>query len=397
MILLKPPTFESCTTHGLDGLTNQIRFHIDILLERGCTVRLLSASSSHGSRANYEWLDCPWMAEIYGDRRLHGSKTAIAVRNLDELLCDADIVVTYDCFFVIAQAPLMDALLQIARRRASQIHIHWIFEIDKPTDSMLGYGDTWRDAVDTSLAHLRSLPENVKLIFISAERRREIVEMTGLSDSISGSVVCSPAHGLADLGCASRNLIRTLERQGAFSVDVLLFLPARHLHDISVPATERVLNCVRARGLSVALMTTLVETDERSSVTLARWRERSDVLLLSYLTGEDTTPAPLHESIIRDLYNLADGVLFLSEREGYGLPIAEAAYFKCPVLAMSSKITEEVSGGRCFTTTLGEIESDSDTFVDHLMQDNTVSAHRRARVELGGSRDFRTLLEALGI
>jgi glycosyltransferase involved in cell wall biosynthesis len=84
----------------------------------------------------------------------------------------------------------------------------------------------------------------------------------------------------------------------------------------------------------------------------------------------------VQDDTLRDLYLLADCLLFPSKREGFGLPIVEAGLHRLPVWCSKMPAYWALEGEGCF---LLETLDDLPKAIDWLQEQPTFRSHRRCR------------------
>ena len=84
----------------------------------------------------------------------------------------------------------------------------------------------------------------------------------------------------------------------------------------------------------------------------------------------------VQDDTLRDLYLLADCLLFPSKREGFGLPIIEAGLHRLPVWCSKMPAWWATEGDGCFVL---ENLDDIPEAIDWLQEQSTFRAHRRCR------------------
>jgi glycosyltransferase involved in cell wall biosynthesis len=116
---------------------------------------------------------------------------------------------------------------------------------------------------------------------------------------------------------------------------------------------------------------------------------------------EPDEPAPLDDATVADLYRVADGLLFPSRDEGFGLPLLEAGLARLPVFCSDLPSFRETGGA---DVTRFPVEARPDEVARVLLEffnrDSVFQLHSRVRREYSWSqllrRRFLPLLEEVG-
>ncbi len=99
---------------------------------------------------------------------------------------------------------------------------------------------------------------------------------------------------------------------------------------------------------------------------------------------------------MRDLYLLADALLFPSEREGFGIPILEAGLTRLPIFCSDLPPFHETARQHAHYFAPGEsADSAADALVNHFEHDSTYLLKRRVLTEYAWSRIFAERIEPL--
>jgi len=187
---------------------------------------------------------------------------------------------------------------------------------------------------------LRRQHPKITSIFVSAQRLREWHDLTGVpvepSQVIPNGI--DPA-ALLKLGPSTTKVAQAL---GLADVDVVLLAPVRLTRRKNLEWAIDAAAAVRESGRSVRLLITgppgphdprAMDYVEELRAQAKRWGLQESVRFLFELGTGARDAYPVDSSTLSDLYMLSDVVTLPSASEGFGLPLAEAAILRVPVVA----------------------------------------------------------------
>jgi glycosyltransferase involved in cell wall biosynthesis len=97
-----------------------------------------------------------------------------------------------------------------------------------------------------------------------------------------------------------------------------------------------------------------------------------------YEYGEGDNSLYIPDAVIADFYQLADALLFPSQREGFGIPVLEAGLARIPVFAADIPTVKESAGDYAFRFDPdGFPEAVAKSISDHLKSDETYQLRQR--------------------
>jgi mannosylglucosylglycerate synthase len=114
---------------------------------------------------------------------------------------------------------------------------------------------------------------------------------------------------------------------------IILFYPTRILARKNIAFALQIIGALREIGLQVRLLITgAPDSHIRSSAEhFTSLKRLAADLQVQELTSWVNELFPVDERQLRSLYMVADGMLFTSRQEGFGLPLLEAAAYRLPV------------------------------------------------------------------
>jgi glycosyltransferase involved in cell wall biosynthesis len=257
---------------------------------------------------------------------------ANVIERLSTELAELDVVIVHNALTLHFNLPLTAALWTLADanrpRIISWVHdISWLNPIYRP---WMHDGEPWD--------LLRRQHPNITSIFVSTQRLEEWRELTGASLDATHVIPngIDPA-ALLKLGPRARELVT---RFGLLSADIVMLAPVRITKRKNLEWAIDAAAGVRAAGRTVQLLITGPPGphNPRSLEYVADLKRQTARLGLEesvrFLFEESgpTGDYAIDAATLSDLYMLSDVVILPSVSEGFGLPLAEAAIFRVPVV-----------------------------------------------------------------
>lgn len=258
-------------------------------------------------------------------------------------LAELDVLIVHNALTLHFNLPLTAALWTLAgagpARIISWVHdISWLNPIYRP---WLHQGEPWD--------LLRRQHPKISSIFVSSQRLDEWQRLTG--------VPIGPSHvipngidpsALLKLGPRTRKLI---SRYRLGSTDVLMLAPVRITKRKNLEWAIEAAAGVRDSGRSVQLLITgppgphnpraLEYVDDLRR--LIDQLDLSEAVRFLYEVAGTKDGYAVDAATLSDLYMLSDVVVLPSASEGFGLPLAEAAIFRVPVVCTDLPAFREVA------------------------------------------------------
>ena len=266
------------------------------------------------------------------------------IERLSTELAELDVVIVHNALTLHFNLPLTAALWTLAAanrpRIISWVHdISWLNPIYRP---WMHDGEPWD--------LLRRQHPNITSIFVSIQRLEEWRALTGATLDASHVIPngIDPA-ALLKLGSRAQELVT---RFGLFGTDVVMLAPVRITKRKNLEWALEAAAGVLATGRTVQLLITGPPGphNPRSLEYVAELRELREELGLQhsvhFLFEESTGPTgdyAIDAATLSDLYMLSDVVILPSASEGFGLPLAEAALFRVPVVCTDLPAFREVA------------------------------------------------------
>ena len=266
------------------------------------------------------------------------------IERLSTELAELDVVIVHNAMTLHFNLPLTAALWSLADSRRPRIiswvhDISWLNPIYQPR---LHEGEPW-DLLRRQHPHITS-------IFVSTQRLEEWRELTGAKLDATQVIPngVDPA-ALLKLGPRARELVSAFDLLGT---DIVMLAPVRITKRKNLEWAIDAAAGVRASGRSVRLLITGPPGphDPRSLEYVADLKRHTERLELTdsvrFLFEERGGPSgdyAVDAATLSDLYMLSDVVILPSASEGFGLPLAEAAIFRVPVVCTDLPAFREVA------------------------------------------------------
>jgi glycosyltransferase involved in cell wall biosynthesis len=275
------------------------------------------------------------------------------IERLSTELAELDVVIVHNALTLHFNLPLTAALWTLAESKRPRI-ISWVHDI------------SWLNPIYRPWMHdgepwdlLRWQHPNVTSIFVSTARLEEWRELTGATLDASHVIPngIDPA-ALLKLGPRAGELVT---RFGLLSADIVMLAPVRITKRKNLEWAIDAAAGVQASGRTVQLLITGPPGphNPRSLEYVADLKRQTKQLGLEgsvhFLFEENSGPTgdyAIDAATLSDLYMLSDVVILPSASEGFGLPLAEAAIFRVPVVCTDLPAFREVAGdGAIFVPT----------------------------------------------
>jgi glycosyltransferase involved in cell wall biosynthesis len=265
-------------------------------------------------------------------------------RQLGEAMMELDAVIAHNALSLHFNLPLTAALWAIAEQQRPRV-VAWVHDL------------SWLNPLYRPLMHeggpwdlLRRPNPRITPIFVSEQRRQEWTTLTGATTDPRQVIPngLDPA-ALLKIGARARELVT---RFGLDEVDILLLAPVRITKRKNLEWAIEAAAAVRASGRTVQLLITgppgphnpraLEYVNELRQLT-GRLGLGESVRFLFELASRGAEPYAVDGATLSDLYMLSDVVTLPSSSEGFGLPLAEAALFRVPVVATDLPAFREIA------------------------------------------------------
>jgi glycosyltransferase involved in cell wall biosynthesis len=266
------------------------------------------------------------------------------VHHLSTELAELDVLIVHNALTLHFNLPLTAALWTLADTQPARI-ISWVHDI------------SWLNPIYRPWMHdgepwdlLRRQHPRITSIFVSAQRLQEWNQLTG--GSLDASHVIPNGVDAGALLKLGPRAIELNARFGLLSADIVMLAPVRITKRKNLEWAIEAAAGVQASGRSVQLLITGPPGphNPRSHEyvqDLKRLTERLGLRESVRFLYEQTSTAPAEHAVdaatLSDLYMLSDVVTLPSASEGFGLPLAEAAIFRVPVVCTDLPAFREIA------------------------------------------------------
>lgn len=315
----------------------------------------------------------------------------IAIRRLlERALTEVDVCIAHNVATLHKNLALTCALYEIVLTRHPRL-IAWShdFAWDDPV-----YAKDMRTGLPWDL--LRQTWDGVEYVVVSEARRKELATLLGVSEAAI-TVIPPGLDALAFFG-VSATTAQWVHTLNLLDAAPLLLLPARVTRRKNIELAIQITAALRDQGYTPKLlvMGPLGPHNPANTSYLnelhalrANLNARDQVIFLQeYGVVDDTTR--------RDLYWLADALLFPSTREGFGIPMLEAGLARLPIFCADIPVLHESAGESAHYFSLDESPTQiANEIANVLAQDARYRLKQRVLREYAWERIFTERIEPL--
>ncbi len=276
-----------------------------------------------------------------------GKLQASIERQIEQALRPADIVIAHNVLTTHFNLALVAAVHALAARGKLPRLIIWCHDISRHVnpqrDAPQYEGQPWD--------LLRTRIPSAVYVAVSTARQETLASILDcppqLIQVIRNGVDPVQLLALSEVG---KHLA---DAYGLFHADIVMLMPVRITKVKNIEFAFRVVQVLKNSGLQVRLVITgppdpHVEDIRDYVEDLRELRESLSVQedAIFVYDGTERYPSPflIEASVVAELYRIADLVLMPSHREGFGMPVFEAAFLGKPVFATDIPATQELPG-----------------------------------------------------
>jgi glycosyltransferase involved in cell wall biosynthesis len=253
----------------------------------------------------------------------------------------------------------------------------------------------WRDPLYIPALHpgepwslLRDPWPGVQYVVVSEDRRGIIAEMLGY-DPAQIRVV-TPGVDLPAFLKLEPDTVALVQRFDLLNAAPLLLLPARVTRRKNIELAITIIAALRERGHAARLIVTgppgphnpanAAYLAELMALRAAHTLGDAVLFLYEVYTGADGKPLPVSDAMLADWYRLADGLLFPSRYEGFGIPTLEAGLAGIPIFCSAIPPLLATAGAAAVAFALAEPPATIAARIDTaLAADPRYALRRRVR------------------
>ncbi|HLF02130.1 MAG TPA: glycosyltransferase family 4 protein [Anaerolineales bacterium] len=261
------------------------------------------------------------------------------------IMREGDIVFAHNVLTTHFNLPLTAAIHQLVDRGTIRRLIVWTHDVSRYVNQ--ASGATLRFGYPWDL--LRTKRAGFVYVAVSSRRRRTLAEVLNCPADhirvVPNGVDPAMLLGLSDLG---QHLV---EEHGLLSADLVVLMPVRITRAKNIEFALHVVAALKSAGATIRLVITgppdphsLDAQAYYAGLKALRDELRLGPEVVFIYDGTSRYPAPLllHPSTIAELYRVSDLVLMSSHREGFGMPILEAAIVDRPVFTTHVPVIDDL-------------------------------------------------------
>lgn len=272
----------------------------------------------------------------------------------------------------------------------------------------------WLDPLYTPELHpgapwdlLRCAWPAVRYVVVSEDRREMLAGLLGLPPS--AIAVVTPGVDLAGFLKLEPETVALVARLDLLRADPLLLLPARITRRKNIELAIAIVGALRQAGMQPRLVVTgppgphnpanAAYLAELQALRHATGADEAVVFLYEAFIDAESRPLPVSDAMLADFFRLADGLLFPSRYEGFGIPILEAGLAGIPIFCSDIAPFRATAGEAALRFGLDEPPAQIAARIAQLCHnDQRLALRRRVRLEYTWDsvyrRDVAPLLEA---
>ena len=307
------------------------------------------------------------------------------VQHLEHHLAGVDVAIVHNVLSLHKNQAFTTALYRLHQSGRAPRLLAWCHDF------------AWLDPLYTPELHdgepwelLRYAWPGVQYVVVSEDRRGMLAGLFNLP--LEDVTVATPGIDLASFLKLEADTVELVKRLNLLEADPLLLLPARITRRKNIEQGIAIVGALRQLGLHPKLIVTGPPgphnpTNAAYLAQLQALRDESGaqdavVFLYETYTDEQGSPLPVSDAMLADWYRLADGLLFPSRYEGFGIPILEAGIAGIPIFGSDIPPFRTTAGDTAFYFDLAASPEDIATQIAALVRDDQRGQlRRRVRLE----------------
>jgi mannosylglucosylglycerate synthase len=267
-------------------------------------------------------------------------------KSLIPVLKNFDAVIIHNIFTKHFNLPLTAALYQMVEERIIRNCIAWCHDF------------TWNSPISKSKVYphypwelLKKYNPDIQYVTVSTERKIELAGLLGCEEE-EVKVIYNGVDPRKVLGISQKGW-DLIDRIGLVDSDLNLIMPVRITQAKNIEFAMKIVEVLKDKGIRPRLVITGPpdphdETSMNYFLELLKLRKESGLdrqVRFVYQSGPNPSqPFIVDHTIIGDLYRICDVLLIPSHREGFGMPVMEAALAGLPVVTTPIPATLELGG-----------------------------------------------------
>lgn len=243
---------------------------------------------------------------------------------------------------------------------------------------------------------------NVQYVVVSHDRQAILAALLHVPPE--AIAVVPPGVDTACLMKLEAETQALVDRYDLLAADPILVLPARITRRKNIEGALRIVAALRDEGCAPVLIVTgppgphnPSNAEYLAELQILRSELDAPVLFLyESLTDDEGRSLPVSNAMIADFLSLADGLLFPSRSEGFGMPVIEAALRAVPIFCADIPPFKEIAGSQALYFGLDEppIQT-ARRIAAALREDRRYILRQRVRQEYTWQAIYRRLIKPL--
>ncbi len=254
----------------------------------------------------------------------------------------------------------------------------------------------WQDPLYIAELHpgvpwdlLRQAWEGVRYVVVSQDRRQQLADLLGIPPA--QIAVVTPGIDLPAFFKLEPETRVLIQQYNLLAAEPLLLLPARITRRKNIEQAIAIVGALCRLGLTPRLVitgspgphnpTNAAYLAELQALQQHSGATEAILFLFTCYTDEQGHPRPVSDAMMADLYHLADGLLFPSRAEGFGIPILEAGLTGLPIFCSDIAPFHETAGAAAlYFDPYGDAMPIAERIAAALHADTRYSLRRRVRL-----------------
>ncbi len=387
----------------IGGVESTIAAHARLFADHGYTVKIVAGRGQQfDPRVQVDIVadidsKSPRVLEVDAElaRGIVSDKFHALEASLDKVLAaslDAcDILIVHNVLSLHKNLPLTAALAQLTHAGRIKL-IAWCHDfawIDPQYLPEMHPGSPWE--------LLKQTWHGVKYVVVSEARKRELGKLWGARGEIT---VVPPGIDPIEFLGITKQTVEWIRNLSLFEAAPLLLLPARLTRRKNIERAIEITAALSAQRMKPKLVITgppgphnPTNDDYFEKLRVLRQSQQVEgAVIFLYEHGD------VDDSVKRDLFLLADALLFPSESEGFGIPLLEAGLARLPIFCTDLPPFHESAGEHAhYIASKESPQTTAARIADCLSSDSAYQLKRRVLHEYSWDRIFAERIEPLVI